>query len=72
MEDRSDSNLLDLDAAVSDDRKAQIHFGEEKEAMLRDAYGANYDRLVTLKTQYDPGNLVRMNLNIPRAPAQNN
>ena len=30
-------------------------FGEEKEAMLRDAYRANYDRLVTLKTQYDPG-----------------
>ena len=39
-------------------------FGEEKEAMLRDAYGANYDRLVLLKTQFDPGNLFRMNLNI--------
>jgi FAD/FMN-containing dehydrogenase len=39
-------------------------FGEEKEAMLRDAYGANYDRLQMLKTQYDPGNLFRMNLNI--------
>ena len=42
-------------------------FGEEKEAMLRDAYGANYDRLVALKSQYDPGNLFRMNLNIPPA-----
>jgi hypothetical protein len=41
-------------------------FGEEKEAMLRDAYGANYDRLVAIKTRYDPGNLFRMNLNIPR------
>jgi FAD/FMN-containing dehydrogenase len=40
-------------------------FGEEKEAMLRDAYGSNYDRLVAIKTQYDPGNLFRMNLNIP-------
>jgi FAD/FMN-containing dehydrogenase len=39
-------------------------FGEEKEAMLRSAYGPNYDRLVVLKTQFDPGNLFRMNLNI--------
>ena len=42
-------------------------FGEEKEAMLRDAYGSNYDRLVALKTVYDPANLFRMNLNIPPA-----
>jgi FAD/FMN-containing dehydrogenase len=39
-------------------------FGEEKEVMLRASYGANYDRLVTLKTTYDPDNLFRMNLNI--------
>jgi FAD/FMN-containing dehydrogenase len=39
-------------------------FGEEKEGMLRDAYGKNYERLVALKKQYDPGNLFRMNLNI--------
>jgi FAD/FMN-containing dehydrogenase len=44
-------------------------FGEEKEAMLRDAYGSNYDRLVALKTQFDPGNLFRMNLNIPPSAA---
>jgi FAD/FMN-containing dehydrogenase len=44
-------------------------FGEEKVAMLRDAYGANYERLVALKTQFDPGNLFRMNINIPPASA---
>jgi hypothetical protein len=39
-------------------------FGEEKEEMVRAAYGANYDRLVDIKSRYDPGNLFRMNLNI--------
>jgi FAD/FMN-containing dehydrogenase len=39
-------------------------FGEEKEAMLRAAYGANYDRLAALKRKHDPDNLFRMNLNI--------
>ena len=31
---------------------------------MRAGYGANYDRLVELKTRYDPGNLFRMNQNI--------
>ncbi|MGD9712393.1 MAG: FAD-binding oxidoreductase [Thermomicrobiales bacterium] len=45
-------------------------FGEEKEALVRAGYGDNFDRLVDLKTQYDPGNLFRMNQNIrPREMA---
>jgi len=38
--------------------------GEEGNALVRDAYGANYDRLVALKNQYDPTNLFRLNQNI--------
>lgn len=40
-------------------------FGEEKEDLVRAAYGPNYLRLRDLKTRYDPTNLFRMNLNIP-------
>jgi FAD/FMN-containing dehydrogenase len=38
--------------------------GDEGER-VRAAYGANYERLVELKQRYDPGNLFRMNQNIP-------
>ncbi len=38
--------------------------GEEKEVLVRAAYGPNYDRLVALKNKYDPTNLFRMNQNI--------
>jgi FAD/FMN-containing dehydrogenase len=45
-------------------------FGEEKEELVRSSYGENYDRLVELKSMYDPDNLFRMNQNIkPRGLA---
>ena len=41
--------------------------GEEKDELVRAGYGPNYDRLASLKAEYDPDNLFRNNLNI--APA---
>lgn len=37
---------------------------EEGERRVREAYGMNYQRLVTLKQKFDPANLFRMNANI--------
>ncbi|MGM0389524.1 MAG: BBE domain-containing protein, partial [Natrinema limicola] len=31
-------------------------------------YGENYDRLVDVKTKYDPDNLFRSNTNVPPRP----
>lgn len=40
------------------------YVSDEGEAIAREAYGSNYDRLVALKNKYDPTNLFRMNHNI--------
>lgn len=37
---------------------------EQSEAVVTDAFGANLDRLVELKTRYDPENRLRLNSNI--------
>jgi FAD/FMN-containing dehydrogenase len=42
-----------------------LHYGSlEKEDQIKAAYGKNYDRMVEIKTRYDPMNLFRINQNI--------
>jgi FAD/FMN-containing dehydrogenase len=43
------------------------YLGEEGPERVQAAYGTNYERLVALKTTYDPTNLFRVNQNIPPA-----
>ena len=40
------------------------YVSDEADAIAREAYGSNYDRLLALKNRYDPTNLFRMNHNI--------
>ncbi|MEU7415064.1 FAD-binding oxidoreductase [Streptomyces antibioticus] len=40
------------------------YLGDEGEARVRAAYGASYERLVEVKTRYDPTNLFRVNQNV--------
>ena len=42
-------------------------FLEEGEELMRSGYGDNYERLAALKAKYDPGNLFRLNPNVPPA-----
>jgi FAD/FMN-containing dehydrogenase len=46
-------------------RRAYVNFlDDEGTARVRAAYGPNYERLVALKTKYDPDNLFHLNQNI--------
>ena len=51
------------------DTAAYVNFvGDEGEARIHDAYpGATWDRLVAIKSRYDPTNLFHLNQNIPPA-----
>lgn len=60
----------DFAAALrQDDAGAYVNFlGDEGDARIREAYpGPTWDRLVAIKTRYDPTNLFRLNQNIPPA-----
>jgi FAD/FMN-containing dehydrogenase len=54
------------------DDGAYVNFlGDEGEARIRAAYpGATWDRLVAVKSRYDPTNLFRLNQNIPPKSAR--
>jgi FAD/FMN-containing dehydrogenase len=54
------------------DMGAYVNFlSDEGEARVRAAYpGATWDRLAMIKARYDPGNLFRLNQNIPPAPEE--
>ncbi|HMK86913.1 MAG TPA: FAD-binding oxidoreductase [Steroidobacteraceae bacterium] len=41
------------------------YVSDEGEASARASYGPNYERLLALKSKYDPTNLFRMNHNVP-------
>jgi FAD/FMN-containing dehydrogenase len=45
----------------------ELHDGRRRRSGLRATYGDNYKRLGQLKKKYDPGNLFRVNQNIPPA-----
>ena len=41
---------------------------EEGDERIRDAFGSNYDRLIDIKTKWDPDNFLNANKNIaPRS-----
>ena len=44
------------------------NLGDEGEERIRAAYGQNLQKLAAVKATYDPGNLFRLNQNIPPAP----
>jgi FAD/FMN-containing dehydrogenase len=51
-------------APLADDGVYVNNLGVEGADRVKAAYGANYDRLLALKTAYDPTNFFRLNQNI--------
>jgi FAD/FMN-containing dehydrogenase len=56
--------FLDAMTSYSTDGVYVNFLGREGMERVEAAYGDNYDRLAALKTEWDPGNLFRMNQNI--------
>ena len=55
----------------SDQGRIYLNFaglGEGNEDLVRSSYGANFDRLTSIKQAYDPANIFRFNQNIKPAP----
>jgi FAD/FMN-containing dehydrogenase len=60
----------DMHAAVQPFALSGVYvnnLGDEGKDRVKAAYGANYERLVALKQEYDPENLFRLNQNIRAA-----
>jgi FAD/FMN-containing dehydrogenase len=54
-------------ARFGNEGRAYLNFpghGEDNDALTRATFGANYQRLVEIKTKYDPRNIFRFNQNI--------
>jgi FAD/FMN-containing dehydrogenase len=69
---RREAWVADFAAALDQgDPSVYVNFlGDEGEARVRAAYpGATWDRLAAIKARYDPGNLFRLNQNIPPQPS---
>lgn len=64
-----EARVREIAAALQQGPGAYVNFvGDEGAARVREAYpGATWERLVAVKTQYDPTNLFRLNHNIPPA-----
>ena len=59
-----DEELLRCGSSIF--RRWYVNFlmGDEGEERVKKTYGDNYDRLVEIKTKYDPDNFFRVNQNI--------
>jgi FAD/FMN-containing dehydrogenase len=62
---------LAADLRQGDDGAYVGFLGDEGPERVRAAYpGATWDRLAAIKARYDPGNLFRLNQNVPPAPGR--
>ena len=64
---RVDPRLCRRDGAIPSGDYLLNFLGEESEDIIKAAFGANYARLVEVKTKYDPDNFFRVNQNIQPA-----